>query len=152
MSKRLHSEEHIFAYLDDIYILAKPTRVRELYDMLAALLKDHANISINEGKTRVWNRGGICPEHVADLGENVWSPEGVVILGTPLGQIDFVQQHAQKRIEEERKLWNMLTYIPDLQCAWQVLLQSASPRCDHLLRILQPTDVRRYACAHDREM
>ena len=42
--------------------------------------------------------------------------------------------------------------VPDLQCAWQILLQSAGPRCNHLLRTLLPSESSRYARAHDRGM
>ena len=42
--------------------------------------------------------------------------------------------------------------VPDLQCAWQILLQSANPRCNHLPRTLRPSESGRYARAHDRGM
>eukprot|EP00973_Karenia_brevis_P049579 6880599-Karenia_brevis.AAC.1 len=31
----LHTEEHVFAFLDDIYVVAKPERTKEIYDLLA---------------------------------------------------------------------------------------------------------------------
>ena len=32
------------------------------------------------------------------------------------------------RVNDERRLWEAIPDIPDLQCAWQVLLQSANPK------------------------
>ena len=117
VNSTLNDDEFIFAYLDDIYIVAKPERIREIYDVLAHALLDNANISINAGKTKVWNRIGRYPDNVDDLGTEVWSPDGIIILGTPIGSTDFVHLHAQGRIDEERKLWDMLPTVPDLQCA-----------------------------------
>ena len=54
--------------------------------------------------------------------------QGMKILGTPVGT------EAAERLEEEDKLWNAIHWIPDLQCAWQVLVQCASPKCRHLIR------------------
>ena len=39
--------EHLFAFLDDIYVLCSPERI--------------AGIQWHEGKTRVWNRARVCP-------------------------------------------------------------------------------------------
>ena len=56
------------------------------------------------------------------------------------------------RLEDEAKLWTALTWVPDLQCAWQVLLQCAGPRCHHLLRTLPPSQSLEYAVRHDEGM
>ena len=62
------------------------------------------------------------PEGLGDLGDDVWIPNGIKMLGTPLGNADFVTQHVQRRIADEAKLWDAIPEIPDLQCAWRVLL------------------------------
>ena len=41
-----------------------------------------------------WNRAGIRPPNVDDLGEDVWSPDGVKILGPPVGTEAFVLSHS----------------------------------------------------------
>ena len=41
--------------------------------------------------------------------------------------------------EEERKLWDAIPSIQDLQCAWQLVVQSANPRANHMLRTLPPS-------------
>ena len=55
-------------------------------DLLADALQRVAGIQLHQGKARVWSRAGEQPPDVADLGSDVWSPEGVVVLGTPLGR------------------------------------------------------------------
>ena len=42
--------------------------------------------------------------------------------------------------------------MPDLQCAWQILLQSAGPRANHTLRTLPPKLSADYAQGHDEGM
>ena len=48
-----------------------------------------------------------------------WSPEGVKVLGTPVGTREFVEKLSNERIAEEQELLEALAYVPDLQCAWQ---------------------------------
>ena len=152
IQEQLHDGEFVFAFLDDIYVVAKPHRIRKIYDLLAKHLDEHANIKLNAGKTRTWNRTGTLPEGMDTLGENAWSPKGLLILGTPIGSPSFVQTHANSRILDEQILWDAIQHVPDLQCAWQILLQSANPRCNHLLRTLMPTDSCGYARKHDEGM
>ena len=42
--------------------------------------------------------------------------------------------------------------VPDTQCAWQILLQCAGPRCYHFLRTIPPSQSETYADAHDEGM
>ena len=37
----------------------------------------------------------------------------------------------EERLAEERRLWEAIPHVPGLQCAWQILLQSSSPRANH---------------------
>ena len=84
----------------------------------------------------MWNKAGECPEAIAELGPEVWSPEGVKILGTPIGSGEFVARVVAERSVEEQKLWDALPWVPDVQCVCQVLVQCAGPRCHHFLRTL----------------
>ena len=63
--------EHLFAYLDDIYVLCKPERVKALYKLLKDTLKNNTGLDLNEGKTRVYNKSGKAPEGVQELGPDV---------------------------------------------------------------------------------
>ena len=55
------------------------------------------------------------------------------MLGTPIGSEQFVSEKLQDRIDKERRLWHAIPNVPDLQCGWQILLQSANPRANHTL-------------------
>ena len=66
---------------------------------------------------------GQPPPDMEVLGTEVWSPGGIKVLGTPLGSAEFEQEATNQRLQEERRLWEAIQWIPDLQCIWQVLLQ-----------------------------
>ena len=61
LQSQLLDGEAILAFLDDVYIVAAPERVRTLYDALAAALWHRARIRFHEGKTRIWNSAGEEP-------------------------------------------------------------------------------------------
>ena len=82
----------------------------------------------------------------------MWSPQGLKVLGTPIGSEEFTEAHVQERLEDEKKFWEAIPEVPDLQSAWQLLLQCAGPRSNHLLRTLPPSMSKRYAAAHDEGM
>ena len=149
VSKSLKAGEHLCAFLDDIFLVCEPDRVRFLYDQLAEALSTVAGIRLHQGKTRVWNTIGQCPEDIADLGPEVWSIDGIKVLGPPLGNTKFVSSIMEERVREEQRLWEAIPFVPDLQCAWQILLQSASPRANHSLRTMPPSASEKYAREHD---
>ena len=76
----------------------------------------------------------------------VWNPTGIKVFGTPVGSAAFVQEVVNKV-----ELWNAIPSVPDLQAAWQILLQCAGPRCHHL-RTLPPLQSEDYARSHDDGM
>ena len=123
--------------------------MRVIYELLGSKLEAVAGIRLHDGKTRVWNRQGMCPQEMAAFGPEVWSLEGLEILGTPVGSVEFVQRLVDQRIQEEQKLWEAISWVPDLQCAWQILLQCAGPRCHLFLRTLPPSQSAEYARQHD---
>ena len=133
---RLRLDDTLFAYLDDVYVSSPPNRTRDGYNLLEQQLLAGAGIQLHTGKTRVWNRAGTCPPGVEDLGEDVWSPDGIKILGTAIVSPEFVHSFIERRLEDEGRLWEAVTWVPDLQSALQILLQCAGPRCHHLLRTL----------------
>ena len=123
--------------------------MKPLYNILGEVLFRVAGIHLHEGKTRVWNRGGMAPGQVEGLGPAAWSCDGIKVLGTPLGTAQCVSTLMEERIAEERKLWEAIPNVPDLQCAWQILLQSANPRANHTIRTLPPSQSANYAHRHD---
>ena len=92
-SRELRPEEHLFAYLDDVCFSGDvPNRTRTVYDSFGEKLFTQAGIRLHSGKTRVWNRASVCLEGMAELGPEVWNPEGVKVLGTPVGSRAFVDE------------------------------------------------------------
>ena len=49
-------------------------------------------------------------------------------------------------------MWEAISWVPDTQCAWQILLQCAGPRCHYFLRTIPPSQSETYADAHDEGM
>ena len=141
--------EKLRAFLDDVYVLCPPERVKPIFDALARALFRVAGICLHLGKTKVWNKVGVEPEHIHTMGENAWQPSGTMVLGTPIGSEQFVSEKLQDRINKERRLWQAIPNVPDLQCGWQILLQSANPRANHTLRTLPLAMSADYALAHD---
>ena len=80
---------------------------------------DQSRIRLHTGKTRTWNQVGERPPDMEDMGPEVWNPEGLKVLGTPLGTWQFHVEAAQERLAEEEEFWRCIPCVPDLQCAWQ---------------------------------
>ena len=89
------------------------------------------------------------------MGAEVWrgnkppAERGLLALGTPIGEEAFVRSWGDDRLAEEAVLLEQLPLLPDLQCAWLLLLFCASPRANHALRTVPPSLVAPYAAAHD---
>ena len=69
-----------------------------------------------------------------------------------MGSDLFVSEVSAARLEEESRLWEALSWVPDVQCAWQILLQCVGPRCHHFLRTVPPRQSAHYAHEHDAGM
>ena len=85
-------------------------------------------------------------------GKTTWHPKGINVLGTPIGSGHFITQKMEERMEKERDLWRAIPTVLDLQCSWQLLLQSANPRANHTMRTLPPSQSPAYCQAHDEVM
>ena len=64
----------------------------------------------------------------------------------------FVEEFSRVRVQEETKLWEALGWVPDVQCAWQNLLQCAGLCCHPFLRTVPPAQSATYANSHDAGM
>ena len=49
---------------------------------------------------------------LSELGPDVWNPEGVKVLGTPVGSRAFVDEVINKRLREEHNLWDAIPWSP----------------------------------------
>ena len=138
-------------------VAVQPDRVRPVYDLLANHLAAHANIRLNPGKTRIWNSSGHRPANTDTLGPDTWvgdralppKQQGLTVLGAPVGTEQYVQQFLQNTLRSHRPLLEQLPDIQDLQAAWLLLLYTASPRSNYLLRLLPPAPTIAFAASHD---
>ena len=64
---RLSGNEKLLAFVDDIYIASMPDRVLDAHTIVQEELSTHAHLHLHHGKTKVWNRGGVEPEGIAEL-------------------------------------------------------------------------------------
>ena len=106
--------EQLCAFLDDVYLLCDPSGVKFLCDLLAAALARVAGIQLHQGKTRAWNRAGVIPNNIDQFGPEVWQPESITVLGTPIGTEQCVSQKMEERLAKERELWAAIQTVPDL--------------------------------------
>ena len=51
--------------------MAKPDRIRTIYDLLSVKLSTMAGIQLHTGKTRTWNKAGVALRRMAELGPSV---------------------------------------------------------------------------------
>ena len=58
IQEQLRPGEHVFAFLDDIYVVSLPERTRTIFNLAAEKLGAGAGIELHAGKTRVWNKAG----------------------------------------------------------------------------------------------
>ena len=106
----------------------------------------------------MWNATGRRPPRIEEIGAEAWAggappaQRGVVVLGTPVGDPAFVQQWLGEETAKHRTFLERIPLVPDVQCAWRLLLMCASPRVVHTLRNLPPAEAEAFAMAHDHEL
>ena len=166
VQRQLLQGEHLFAFVDDIYI-TELARVRTVLTLVENALL-WAGISIHQGKTKIWNQVGIQPPgcemlerlaRVVDQHAHVWrGPElsthlqGFKILGTPLGHPDYVRAHMDRVARDHQTLLDRIPLLQDVQAAWLLLLHSASARANNLVGVVEPASAREFCDIHDDRM
>ena len=65
--------------------------------------------------------------------------EGLTVLGAPIGTEQYVQQFLRHTLANHEPLLDQLSQIADIQAAWLLLLYTASPRSNYLLRLFTTT-------------
>ena len=86
---------------------------------------------------RVWKGSGLPT-----------SEQGVCILGTPVGDPDFVQAFLRKVLEEHDVLLSRIPMVEDLQSAWVFFVHCAGGRANYMLRVVRPEAVQTFAEGH----
>ena len=78
--------------------------------------------------------------------------QGVRLLGTPLGHPDFVRAQLASWSTVHDQLMQQVPTIPDLQCAWMMLLYCCAGRANYTLRVVHPGLSATFAAHHDASL
>ena len=57
-SARLHAGDHIFAFLDDLYVDTTKERARTSFDTVTSEVETKAGVRTHLGKLRLWSKAG----------------------------------------------------------------------------------------------
>jgi hypothetical protein len=156
----LGPNEHLLAFLDDIYVICEPDRAAPIFEDLSNNLLLHCGISVHQGKTKIWNRGGVTPYGLEYLGtreDPAWrgdhalpaEMQGMTVLGVPVGSPEFIQEQLRIVQQKHTDLLDKIVQMDDLQSAWLLLSMCANARCNYYLRSLMPSEVEAFARHHD---
>ena len=155
----------LFAFLDDLYLVTVRDIARQAFDIVTGEVERIAGIRTNLGKLQLYcKNGGACPQGFEDFqalravdAQPIWTGDapqlekrGIVVLGSPLGTVEFCKAHAAKRMKVEQELLDWIPRVPNLQVAWLLLYFCAAQRANHLIRLLPPSLSVEYAEQHDR--
>ena len=169
VAAELRRGEHIFAFLDDLYVTAQPDRVVDIHHSLATHLWNQASITLHQGKTAIWNQGGIYPRGCHALEEAarredptavVWRGnvllephiQGLVVLGVPVGRPEYTLAMLEAKSRTHNVLLDRITSVADLQSAWCLLLYCAAARANFWLRTVHPELSGDFAREHDASL
>ena len=72
IQQHLLPNESLLAFLDDVYVVVPPNRVRPVYNTLAHTLQSQASIRLNQGKTRAWNAAAGTSEKMCGLATQLY--------------------------------------------------------------------------------
>ena len=84
---------------------------------------DHLFFRTDGTPNDVWRGDPALPTH----------KQGIIVLGTPLGCMDFVEAQLAEKTEEHEILLERIPKVSDLQCAWLLLLFCAASRASYIL-------------------
>ena len=90
------AREHLFAFLDDVYVVCMPERTITVHDLGEKLLEG-VGIRLHIGKTRVWNQAGKCPRN-----GRLRSPQGMKISGPRSAQRHSRKLRAASALKRKR--------------------------------------------------
>ena len=157
VKSQLEDGEKLFAFLDDVCVIGRPTRVLQVFRLLEHELSRKACICVHQGKAQIWNRGEVEPAGATQLTtaarieKTLWCGEeidraGLTVFCAPVGQLDFVQAQGA----EHQALLEMIEF-PMFRvrgCSFC----SAGARANFLLRTVQPELTQDFASHHDEQL
>ena len=138
VQERLRAGESLMAFLGDICVVTVPERVVEVHSILEESLWADAGIGVRQGKTQIWNRSGEKPpgcevleQRARDMDPTsvVWRgsddlpacQRSIKVLGTPLGQVQFILAHLDEKTAEHQVLLDRIPLLENTQrrcCCW----------------------------------
>ena len=132
-------DEHLFAYLDDLYVVCSPERVvSHLQNRRSSVGGARAdpgpsgqNASVETGEE---GREVIVRQDAALCRARVWrsqgppAEQGIGILCIPIRHVDFVEAQLRATTEKHSVLYDRILHVQDLQSAWLLFLFCANDR------------------------
>ena len=107
-SGRLHPDDWLFAFLDDLYVVSNRDRAKWAYETVAHEVERQAGVRTHLGKLQAWSAGGCdAPRGLEGLrsdGTPVWTgnldgaDNGVTCVGTPVCHAEYVRAHGRERM------------------------------------------------------
>jgi len=156
---RLQGDDYFFAFFDYLYVVNTRGNAWAVCAAVTDKVATGVGVRINLGELLWWSKAvGSCPPDFEEIGQQVWAggavthERGVKVLGTPLGQEDFVATHTSKRMAEEARFLEKVERQGDLKCARLLLAFLGVPHASHLLRVLPRSFVAPYARHHDEAL
>ena len=137
-------------YLDDGGIVGKKTELQEVVDILLehgpprGLFLSTSATTNNNPKSSVWCPSAARAAHlgsdILDRGIPLVEDTGIVLLGSPIGSVEFERRVIGERMEKIREISSLLSLIEDPQTEY-VLLRSclSSPKFTFTLRTSNPS-------------
>ena len=151
VQRSLQPGETLYAYLDGVLSVSVPSTTCLL--TTSTDTQPSASTVARPGSGTIRPRA-LRPHQLParNLGRQPRPPpeqQGLTVLGVPLGSPEFVQHQLNQTLAAHPPLLQQLPHINDLQAAWLLLLYTASPRSNYLLRLLPPHVTETYAQEHD---
>ena len=97
---------------------------------------------IHQGKTQLWNKGGVPPPGW-ETAAHAWRSRG---------SAGRVRACLLELSASHQRLVDKIPFVSDLWSAWSLLLLCAASRPNYILRVLHPEATREFATLHDTAM
>ena len=154
----MHPTTKLMAFHDDVYVVTNPARVADSFALLERSLWEHAGIRINMGKTQMFNWENVLPpgcQHIQHAGRQLNPPvivwrgdsllppeqQGITILGTPLGHVEFVKAHLRVKAEEHEVLLNRVKVVSGLGTLSSKLQKTLSSKNTFIQKHFHPKTI-----------
>ncbi|XP_062499045.1 uncharacterized protein LOC134176390 [Corticium candelabrum] len=134
----------ILAYLDDVFLCGPSDLCQRAFKDLQCSFTQ-LGLSVCPSKCQAYSR--VIPASWPD--DIPFTSSGITVLGSPIGDCDYVQNYCLSTALSGAELCNKLQSLNDPQSAMLILRQCHSTRLNHLGRTVQHTWLTEGARAHD---